>query len=168
MTIVTNKKSLSGYDDKRFFCQDKLTTLAFGHKRLLDEMFARQITCNPEWGSSNESDKEVLAESSMEQSPPPTQYTPQKQLQEFWSPPDPGGNQRSYSDDELEDDLIDFELLSEQDNFDHDRCLFIDDEAEESHRSASFLDICSISEVFSLDSLPDAPKKNKNAGQTQI
>ena len=72
MTIVTNKKSLSGYD-KRYICQDKLTTLPFGHKQLLDEMFARQITCNPEWGSSDESDNEVLTETSMEQSPPPTQ-----------------------------------------------------------------------------------------------
>ena len=162
MTVVTNKKSLSGYDDKRFICQDKLTTLPFGHMQLLDEKFARQITCNPEWGSSDERvNNEVLAESSMEQSPPPTQYTPQKQLQEFWSPPDPGGSQRSYSDDELEDDLIDFELLSEQDDFDHDRCFFIDDEAEESDRSESFLDICSTSEVFSLDNLHDEPRKKQ-------
>ena len=161
MTVVTNKKSLSGYDDKRYICPDKLTTLPFGHKQLQDEMFARQITCNPEWGSSDESDNEVLAESSMEQSPPPTQYTPQTELQEFWSPPDPGLNQRSYSDDELEEDLIDFELLSEQDDFDHDRCLFIDDEAEESDRSESFLDICSTSEVFSLENPPDAPRKKQ-------
>ena len=161
MTVVTKKKSLSGYDDKRYICQDKLTTLPFGHKQLLDEMFARQITCNPEWGSSDESDNEVLAESSMEQSPPPTQYTPQTELQEFWSPPDPGLNQRSYSDDELEEDLIDFELLSEQDDFDHDRCLFIDDEAEESERSERFRDICSTSEVFSLENPPDAPRKKQ-------
>ena len=161
MRVVTNKKLLSGYNDKRYICQDKLTTLSFGHKQLLDEMFARQITCNPEWGSSDESDNEVLAESSMEQSPPPTQYTPQTELQEFWSPPDPGLNQRSYSDDELEEDLIDFELLSEQDDFDHDRCLFIDDEAEESDRSESFRDICSTSEVFSLENPPDAPRKKQ-------
>ena len=122
-------------------------------------MFARQITCNPEWRSSDKSVNEVQAESSIEQSPPPTQYTPQKELQEFWSPPDPGRNQRSYSDKELEDDLIDFELLSEQDDFDHDRCFFIDDEAEESDRSESFLDICSTSEVFSHDNLHDAPRK---------
>ena len=161
MTVVTNKKSLSGYDDKRYICQDKLTTLPFGHKQLLDEMFARQITCNLEWGSSDESDNEVLAESSMELSPPPTQYTPQTELPEFWSPPDPGLNQRSYSDDELEEDLIDFELRSEQDDFDHDRCLFIDDEAEESDRSESCLDICFTSEVFSLENPPDAPRKQK-------
>ena len=161
MTVVNNKKSLSGCDDKRYNCQDKLTTLPFGHRQLLDEMFARQNTCNPEWGSSDESDNEVLAESSMEQSPPPTQYTPQTELQEFWSPPDPGLNQRANSDDELEEDLIDFELLSEQDDFDHDRCLFIDDEAEESDRSESFLDICSTSEVFSLENPPDAPRKKQ-------
>ena len=161
MTIVTNKKSLSEYDDKRYICQDKLTTIPFGHKQLLDEMFARQISCNPESGSSDESDNEVLAESSIEQSPPPTQYTPQTELQGFWSPPDPGLNQRSYSDDELEDDLIDFELLSERDDFDHERCLFIDDEAKESDRSESFLDICSTSEVFSLENPPDAPRKKQ-------
>ena len=44
MTVVTNKKSLSGYDDKRFICQDKLTTLPFGHRQLLDKLFARQST----------------------------------------------------------------------------------------------------------------------------
>ena len=165
LTVVTNKISLSGYDDKRYICQDKLTTLPFGHKQLLDEMFARQITCSPEWGPSNERYKGVLAESSMEQSPPPTQYTPQTELQEFWSPPNPGLNQQSYSDDELEEDLIDFELLSEQDDFDHDRCLFIDDEAEESDRSAIFLDICSTSEVFSFENPPDAPKKKQDTIQ---
>ena len=159
-TVVTNKKSLSGYGDKRYIFQDKITTLPFGHEQLRDEMFAKQITCNPEWGSSDESDNEVLAESSMEQSPPPSQYTQQPELQGFWSPPDPGLNQRSYSDDEQEEDLIDFELLSEQeDNFDHNRCLFIDDEAEESNRSKSILDICSTSEVFSLENPPDAPRK---------
>ena len=131
MTVVTNKKSLTRYDDKHYICQDKITTLPFGHE-LRDEMFAEQITCSPEWGSSDESDIEVLAESSIEQSPLPTQYTPQTELQGFWSRPDPGLNQRSYSDDELEEDLVDFELLSEQkDNSDHDKCLFIDDEAEE-------------------------------------
>ena len=48
ITVVTNKKALSGYDDMRYFCQDKKTILPFGHKRLRDEMFAKQITCNPE------------------------------------------------------------------------------------------------------------------------
>ena len=106
------------------------------------------------------SDKEVLAESSMEQRPPPTQYTPQPHMQGFWSPLDPGRNQRSYSDDELGEDLIDFELLSvQEDNSDHVRCLFIDDKAEDSDRSESILDNCYTSEVFSFENPPDAPRK---------
>ena len=44
-----------------------------------------------------------FAESIMEQSPPITQHT---QLSETWSPPDPGLNQRKYSEDE--DDILNF------------------------------------------------------------
>ena len=43
MTVINNKKSLSGYDDKRYLCQDKITTLPYGHEQLRDEMFAKQI-----------------------------------------------------------------------------------------------------------------------------
>ena len=110
MTVVT-KRNVVGI--RRYICQYKITTLSVKHEQLRDEMFARRITCNPEWGSIDESDKEVLVESSMKQSPPPAQYTPQPELQLFWSPPDPGLNQRSYSDDEHEEDLIDFERLSD-------------------------------------------------------
>ena len=105
----------------------------------------------------------------MEKSPPPTQYTPQPKLQRFCSPPEPGLNQRSCSDHELEEDLINFELLSEQeDNSDHDRCLFIVNEAEESDQRESILNIALPRKCFLSKTLLMRQEKNKKAGQAQI
>ena len=59
---------------------------------------------------------------------------------EVWSPPDPGLNQRVYSDDELEADIADFANLTQQVIEDEiERCSFIDDQAAESGSSPSLL-----------------------------
>ncbi|XP_075254812.1 uncharacterized protein LOC142346188 [Convolutriloba macropyga] len=76
MTVVCNKKSLSGYDDKRYIMHDKVTTLPYGHHALREEMFMRNMMCDPDWDSSDEEETNVhFAESTMEQSPPVTPHT---------------------------------------------------------------------------------------------
>ena len=115
--LSLKQKSLSGCDDKCNVCQVKITKLLFGLEQLRDDKFGRQITCNMEWGSIDDSDNKVLAESSMEQSTPPTQYTPKAELV-FWSASDPvSANDHTA--------MTSIGLFSEQeDNSDHDRCLF--------------------------------------------
>ena len=146
MTVVCNKKSLSGYDDKRYIMHDKVTTLPYGHHALREEMFMPNMICDPDWGSSDKEETNVhSAESTMEQSPP---VTPHTQLQESWSPPDPGFNQRAYSDDAIEADIADFANLTEQVIEDEiERCSFIDDQAAESGSSPSLLDLRPVSPI---------------------
>ena len=142
MTIVCNKKSLSGYDDKRYILNDKITTLPFGHHALREEMFMRNVVQDPDWGSSDEEETVVhVAESLTPESQLPTQYTGPQMSAEVWSPPDPGLNQRVYSDDELEADIADFANLTQQVIEDEiERCSFIDDQAADSGSSPSLLD----------------------------
>ena len=67
---------------------------------------------------------------------------------EVFSPPDPGLNQRVYSDDKLEADSADFANLTQQvveDVF--ERCSFIDDQAAESFLSPSHLDPRAVSPI---------------------
>ena len=67
---------------------------------------------------------------------------------EVWSPPDPGLNQRVYSDDELEADIADFANLTQQVIEDEiERCSFIDDQAAESGSSPSLLDSRPVSPI---------------------
>ena len=76
MTVVCNKKLLSGYDDKRYILDDMITTLPYGHNALQEEMFMRKILRDPDWSSSEDEETNVhFAESTMEQSPPITQHT---------------------------------------------------------------------------------------------
>ena len=49
-TINVNKKSLSGYDDKRFIMHDQVSTLPFGHKSIREDMFFWTIANKPDWG----------------------------------------------------------------------------------------------------------------------
>ena len=137
MTVVCNKKSLSGYDDKRYILDDRITTLPYGHHALREERFMRKIRHDPDWSSSDVESNVHFAESTMEQSPPITQHT---QLSETWSPPDPGFNQREYSEDE--DDIVNFANLTQQESEGElDRCSFIDAHAIESGSSPSLLDL---------------------------
>ena len=144
MTVVCNKKSLSVYDDKRYILDDRITTLPYGHHALREEMFMRNMVQDPDWSSSDEGETNVyFAESTMEQSPPVTLHS---QLPETWSPPDPGFNQREYSEDE--DDIVNFTNLTQQESEGElDRCSFIDDLAVESGSSPSLIDIRPVSPI---------------------
>ena len=57
-TIVVNKKSLSGYDDKRFILSDQVSTLPYGHNSLRGDMFYKTILDEPDWGSLDASQNE--------------------------------------------------------------------------------------------------------------
>ena len=57
-TIVVNKKSLSGYDDKRFIISDQVSTLPYGHNSLREDMFYKAILDEPDWGSLDASQNE--------------------------------------------------------------------------------------------------------------
>ena len=57
-TIVVNKKSLSGYDDKRFILSDQVSTLPYGHNSLREDMFYKTILDEPDWGSLDASQNE--------------------------------------------------------------------------------------------------------------
>ena len=57
-TIVVNKKSLSGYDDKRFILSDQVSTLPYGHNSLREDMFYKAILDEPDWGSLDASQNE--------------------------------------------------------------------------------------------------------------
>ena len=57
-TIVVNKKSLSGYDDKRFILSDQVSTLPYGYNSLRDDMFYKAILDEPDWGSLDASQNE--------------------------------------------------------------------------------------------------------------
>ena len=47
---IVNKKSLSGYDDKRFIFSDQVSTLPYGHSAIREDMFFRAIVNEPDWG----------------------------------------------------------------------------------------------------------------------
>ena len=57
-TIVVNKKSFSGYDDKRFILSDQVSTLPYGHNSLREDMFYKAILDEPDWGSLDASQNE--------------------------------------------------------------------------------------------------------------
>ena len=134
-TIVVNKKSLSGYDDKRFIMNDQVSTLPYGHQSLRDDMFFRTIVNDPDWGSADEeTEKEQQQKTQQKNKHQPQDSTTQqhknkqqKQQQQqqpsiaqtssihntsFDSIPDPGFHQREYSEDELNENL-DFDKLSD-------------------------------------------------------
>ena len=73
ITVVCDKKSLSGYDDKRFIFDDRITTLPYCHHALREEKFMRKMIHDPDWSSSDEEITVDFAESTIEQSPPVTQ-----------------------------------------------------------------------------------------------
>ena len=101
----------------------------------------RNVVQDPDWGSIDEEDTVVhVAGSLSPESQPPTQYTGLPMSAEVWSLPDPGLNQRVYSDDEFEADIADFTNLTQQVIEDEiERCFFIDDQAAESGSSPSLL-----------------------------
>ena len=197
-TIVVNKKSFSGYDDKRFILSDQVSTLPYGHNSLREDMFYKAILDEPDWGSldasqneqestqqardssqqardssqqardssqqaqnssqqaqdssqqakdssqqSQDSSQQVQdstqqAQGSTQQAQDSTQHAQQRRKQNqqqknkqpkqqptttipqtrtihnsSFNSPDPGFYQRDYSEDELEENLVDFDKMSE-------------------------------------------------------
>lgn len=131
-TLVVNKKSLSGYDDKRYVLPNKVSTLPFGHFSLREEMFERAIAEDPEWGLSEmESDIEEINSQIANRS---SSFLPTDD-DSSWASPDPGLAPRDYTESDLED-VLDLENLSENDFESEDEKImnpFIDYEAEESY-----------------------------------
>ena len=89
-TIVVNKKSLSGYDDKRFILSGQVSTLPYGHNSLREDMFYKTILDEPDWGSldasENEQESTQQARDSSQQAQGSTQQaqgSPQ-QAQDSW------------------------------------------------------------------------------------
>ena len=115
-----------------------ITTLTYGHHALQEEMFIWKNLRDPHWSSSDDEETNVhFAESTTEHSPPITQHT---QLPEAWSPPDPGFNQREYSEDE--DDIVNFANFTQQESEGElEKCSFIDDQAIELGSLPSLLDL---------------------------
>ena len=162
-TIVVNKKSFSGYDDKSFILSDQVSTLPYGLNSLREDMFYKTILDEPDWGSLNASQNEQestqQARDSSQQArdisqqardsshqardsslqardssqhaqqrrkhnqqqknkkpkQQPTTTIPQTStiLNSSFNSPDPGFYQRDYSEEELEENLVDFDNLPE-------------------------------------------------------
>ena len=130
-TLVVNKKSLSGYYDKRYILPNKISTLPFGHFSLREEMFERAIADDTEWGLSElESDiEEISRQVAVNTS---NSFLPPEGTS--WTPPDPGLAPREYTESDLED-VVDFDNISENDLESEHEIVhnpFIDYEAEES------------------------------------
>ena len=149
-TIAVNKKSLSGYDDKRFIMSDQVSMLPYGHRSIREDMFFKSIMNEPDWGADDlgESEQEIgqHAQESGQQEQESRQQvsvagqqaleSEQHQQQQYKnkqqtqhttniphsssmlntslnSIPDPGFHQREYSEDELNENVVDFDNLSE-------------------------------------------------------
>ena len=94
-----NKIALSAYEDKRYINGDWTTTLPFGHFSLRDEYLTKKICEDSDWGVESDEDINVF-------------NIPEGREASGWETPDPGFNQRSYSNEEL-DNVVDFSHLSE-------------------------------------------------------
>ena len=158
-TIAVNKKSLSGYDDKRFVMSDQVSMLPYGHRSIREDMFFKSIMNEPDWGADDSGESEQdrgqqaqesgqhaqesgqraqesgqHAQESGQRAPESGQQVKSKnqlkhkrQTQQsanipqtnsilntsINSIPDPGFHQREYSEDELNENVVDFDNLSE-------------------------------------------------------
>ncbi len=124
-TIRVNKVSLSCFDDKRFIFGNGITTLPYGHHLLRESVFERKIEKDLEWGDTLweeeiESEIESVIETVEGGGFVPT-----------FSPPDPGFNQREYSESELESNGLDSDSTYPYSES-PPRCEYILDEAVES------------------------------------
>ena len=98
-TVCLNKIALSAYDDKRYINGDRTTTLPFGHFSLRDEYLTKKICEDSAWGVESDEDINVF-------------NIPEGGEASGWETPDPGFNQLSYSNEEL-DNVADLSNLSE-------------------------------------------------------
>lgn len=109
-TIQINKTSLSGFDNKRYICNDKITTKPFGHYSLTDDIFLREIEQDPDWGNevleNDDTRRSEVSEAEEE-----FVAFPEGGYNTEFIYPDMGFHQRSYSPSELED-VVDLTNLS--------------------------------------------------------
>ena len=65
-TIAVNKKSLSGYDDKRFIMSDQVSMLPYGHRSIREDMFFKSIINEPDWGADDSGESEEIEQQAQE------------------------------------------------------------------------------------------------------
>lgn len=141
-TVECNKIALSAYDDKRFICDNGIDTLPYGHKDIRDTVFHNQILDEMDWGDSEESAVNISVEqrtavNSQDNSTSGTHsYSLFELVENQFSPPDPGLNQRAYTESELEECDSDYGDNGTPEMY---RCPFIDGEAVESDSSESII-----------------------------
>ena len=123
-TLCVNKIALSAYDDKRYINADRKTILPFGHFSLRDEYISKKICDKPDWGIESDDYINVF-------------NLPEGGEASGWGTPDLGFNQRTYSNEELENvvDLTNFSEMSDESDHETPNNPFILTEAEESERT---------------------------------
>ena len=167
-TIQTKKLSLSCFDDKRFILDDGIQTLPHGHYLNRDVQVMNDINDDPDWGNeempvsptwdqmignqTSQSVSQTFPEEPQNAqvcpvTPPAYIYYPPvidespsltQQLMEEWSPPDPGFNQRTYSDSELEEGVANLDASFEEQS--PERNPLIIDEATEDGTDEAFVE----------------------------
>ena len=86
-TVCVNKIALSAYYDKRYICSARKTTLPFGHFSLTDEYITKKMCVETDWDTEVNETYNVFNFSEGEEAL-------------GCETPDPGFNQRSYSNEE--------------------------------------------------------------------
>ena len=110
-TIETNKIALTAFCDKRYYI-DSIHSLPFGHKAIRENAVYQEIALDEEWGLT---DIEEQIEEGDQSNPNATFELSdgtivQQGEQPFFTPPDPGFYQQiSYTESELEGDLVNFD-----------------------------------------------------------
>ena len=115
---------MSAYDDKRYINADRKTILSFGHFSLRDEYISKKICDEPDWGIESDDYINVF-------------NLPEGGEASGWGTPDLGFNQRTYSNEELEDvvDLTTLSEMSDESDLETPNNPFILTEAEQSERA---------------------------------
>ena len=131
-TIISNKISLSAFDDKRFIQEDGIQTLPFGHYLIRDIAAFRKIFANPKWGEEDASECPEWDTSIREHQPVRLDVCSKRKssesrglrrnevhdeklaqlLNDAWSPPDPGFHQDEYTESDLDEGNV--EMLAEK------------------------------------------------------
>ena len=153
-TVCVNKTALSAYDDKRYINTDRTTTIPYGHYSLREEIFANKICEDVDWGVE-----------------PPEMYTvfdlPEGGEASGWETPNPGFNQPSYSNEQL-NDVVDFNLISDQDDETNQETPnpFILLEAEESPTTSTSTENFSLEKIRKRKAI--SPKTDDEADSSEI
>ena len=126
-TIRTNKLSLSCFDDKRYIKEDGVTCLPLGHYAIRDKALLQDIQDDDDWGEDSTPPSPTWSEfqslgwlpindqeTNEQRSGTPNVYDNTYDQMLDWSPPDPGLHQKSYSEEELNNDLADLDQSDDE------------------------------------------------------